>query len=354
MEGDDRPATSRQTLILVDAGYLLTVLRTDQQCARLDDLDLPNRQILCGSDSERSSPGPMAGVGTLVLRTPVCNTRCRSGVNDRRQNIDSGGNQVAEDIAAAVGAVAAIGTLIVAIKAAIYAKGQLDSAAAAVKEAAKQREAADRQHVQQLEHEERIREEESQPYVVVFTRLLQVRGLTLIELVVKNFGQTAALDVRFAWDQPLQQSFHGAIEDIALPERIALLPPGQEYTTLWDDVGRRRESAIKDQTTNRVKITYRRRPGEECQTQECIVDLAQYEAMQWVEIYTVHDLTKEIEKLRKSFDEFRKLPVQVHGWDGAEQLELRQEREAERMRQWKSRQEQQAGQRANGQAEPEG
>lgn len=229
-------------------------------------------------------------------------------------------------IASIIGGLAAIGALIVAIKAALYAKGQFQAATDSVQEAAAARTDTERQHQEQLRHEEAVRQEESDPYVAVFTRPLMIPGFFYVEFVIKNFGVTAALDVTFFWDKPPRRSFRGNIDPVLFPDRIPFLAPGQEISTLWDDGFKRVQSDLKDEDRHTVQVQYRRRPDGPILSQECVLDWEHYRSLHWVERKSTHSLTNEVEKLRKSFDKFRDGRLKVHTYDGEQQDEMERQR----------------------------
>ncbi|ULP35821.1 hypothetical protein MJO55_21600 [Mycolicibacterium rufum] len=86
------------------------------------------------------------------------------------------------------------------------------------------------------------RERVAQPEVVVFVDRHDVRGY--FDLVIKNFGQTAAYNVQITLP-PLQvvpyiNDVNGQeVTSAYVPKSIAVLAPGQEWRTLWDSYVRR-------------------------------------------------------------------------------------------------------------------
>lgn len=80
------------------------------------------------------------------------------------------------------------------------------------------------------------RDEQSQPNVVMFTEPMQA-DWQFLELVIKNYGQTPAYDVRVSLDTTPEVSpdYQGAdITKVAIPDQIPILAPGQEWRALWD------------------------------------------------------------------------------------------------------------------------
>ena len=90
----------------------------------------------------------------------------------------------------------------------------------------------------QVKQSRDLREEQARPYVVVF---VERAGVSTVDLVVKNFGLTAARRIRLLWDrEPLHYWSEGA-EPMKYFDEIPVLVPGQEWRTVWDHRGRRLE-----------------------------------------------------------------------------------------------------------------
>jgi hypothetical protein len=86
----------------------------------------------------------------------------------------------------------------------------------------------------QVTESKRLREEQVQPYVAVFARVARIG---IADVVIKNYGQTAARNVRVAFDPPLKRvafantpSMQEEIAELKFPT----LAPGQEWSTVWD------------------------------------------------------------------------------------------------------------------------
>ncbi len=119
----------------------------------------------------------------------------------------------------AVAAISQAATVLVAGVALIYARGQV-------------REARE------------TRERVAQPDVAVYIDHHDVRHY--LDLVIKNFGQTTAYNVRLTLP-PLQvapytnQITGEEVTSLWLPDTIAVLAPGQEWRTVWDSAVRRED-----------------------------------------------------------------------------------------------------------------
>ncbi len=79
----------------------------------------------------------------------------------------------------------------------------------------------------------RIHREQAQPYVAVGMRSLDQVDSCFIEFFVRNFGQTAAFDVRVTSDPPLQQAWQGEeSEPMWVFDVLPTLVPGDEWTQM--------------------------------------------------------------------------------------------------------------------------
>jgi hypothetical protein len=95
----------------------------------------------------------------------------------------------------------------------------------------------------QLREARRLRAAQAQPYVAIYTEE-NAAVWTAIDLVIKNFGATVAMDIRVAIDPAPQRAAGGSIEDVWTPQTIETLVPGQEWRTFWDTTLGREESEL--------------------------------------------------------------------------------------------------------------
>jgi hypothetical protein len=105
----------------------------------------------------------------------------------------------------------AVGTLVVAVVAAIYAG-------------------------QQVREARRSRDEQTRPYVAVYLEVLREVEMSMLQLVFKNFGTTTARDITVTVDQPMRRAWGRASspEELKLFDRLPALVPGQTWETLFD------------------------------------------------------------------------------------------------------------------------
>ncbi|WP_430332741.1 hypothetical protein [Rhodococcus sp. ACT016] len=181
---------------------------------------------------------------------------------------------------------ATVGLVVVAILTALYARRQLNEAAEAREQA---RELAD---------------EVAQPYVVAFMEP-SAASPQLIDLVIRNFGQTGANNIRVTSSPKLQQSSESGAppDDVVLPKPIPFLAPGQEWRVFWDSGLTRKDSGLPDSHT--VVVTYADSQGRRSSSAS-VLDFQAHEGRSWVDVKSIHDVAKalkEVENLLKSFKE---------------------------------------------------
>lgn len=193
----------------------------------------------------------------------------------------------------------------------------------------------------QVREARRTREEQAQPNVVLFTEL-NPSAKQFIEIVVKNYGTTPAYHVKAAFDPPLKATPNlvskGKLADVPVPE-FPILAPGQEWRTGWDhSVSRKQhqkkwalfsgkteneltndqkftiqaqmsytgetysyEQVIADMTLpslHTATVTYEDSHGKKFET-KAILDSELYKGTTWVDIKSVHDLVKTVDRQSK-------------------------------------------------------
>jgi hypothetical protein len=152
-----------------------------------------------------------------------------------------------------------VAAVVVAIKswrAAERAATAAEDAAKATKEAAEAgKEAAEANKTMAVEAE-RLRREQSQPYVVVFAEQIPATRYVL-DLVIKNFGSTAAHDIRVEIKPtPQRASVDDHMKrDVWWPAEIPVLVPQQEWRTRWDLAHVRQDSGLDDRHDAVVTFT---------------------------------------------------------------------------------------------------
>jgi hypothetical protein len=150
-----------------------------------------------------------------------------------------------------------------------------------------------------------------------------------LEIVLKNFGTTPAYDVHVDVRPPITSTPNlqtgDELADVPIPG-IPILAPGQEWRTVWDSAPERKQhtrqlqqrlgidgfsEADIERLTPTAKhdatVTYADSRKRRHETPS-VLDFDQREGTTWVDIKTVHDLTKTLEsKLSTQNDALAKI-----------------------------------------------
>lgn len=168
--------------------------------------------------------------------------------------------------------------------------------------------------VGQLGETRRLRLEQAQPYVVVFMEPSQA-GSWFVELVVRNFGATAAHDVRLNID-PAPRTQSGSRDQVWLPAVIPVLAPGQEWRTFWD-TGERVGSDLPDR--HEAVVAFTDSVGRRLPALPSILDWGVFENRATIELYGIHHAAKALRQIDKTLTGWRERPsggLKVYVRDG--------------------------------------
>lgn len=173
------------------------------------------------------------------------------------------------DVAGLAAAIAALGTLVVYVVIAFYAKNQLGQA-------------------------ERIRAEQARPYVIAEF----VSGF-LIDFRIRNLGTTMAKNVRLSWDRwpesTIRDSMWASPDDSAIfRDGIPSLAPHQEITTLFDAFEARLTEKLP--LTYTLKVSYTDSNGRPYED-EFILDLNMYLGLEVDTKKTINDVARQLERV---------------------------------------------------------
>jgi hypothetical protein len=168
---------------------------------------------------------------------------------------------------------------------------------------------------QQVRRNRRLAAEQTRPHVGMFMEP-HAADWHLIELVVRNFGKTAAYDVQFSFPHPptvaeYENATDGYADvvELKLPRQLPTLAPGQEWRTVWDSALDRNELGEGIESRFPGTVTYydradaprgwkfwkRRRRAYETKV---VLDWDALPPVQRIELMTDHNLAKrEKEKL---------------------------------------------------------
>jgi hypothetical protein len=162
----------------------------------------------------------------------------------------------------------------------------------------------------QLKRGRELRIEQMRPHVAMFMEP-HASDWHVIELVVRNFGQTAAYDVEFSFLNPptvaQYENAHDGMVDIGelrLPGELPVLAPGQEWRTVWDSSLDRYQLGGSIEWRFVGTMTYHDRPerktGWWCKLKNrrrsyktnVVLDWDDLQPVQRVELMTTHDLAR--------------------------------------------------------------
>lgn len=156
-----------------------------------------------------------------------------------------------------------------------------------------------------LRQNRQLKRDELRPHVVMYMEP-HPSDWHVIELVVRNFGKSAAHDIRFHFDEPLTVGRYedgpaDGLPDIAelrFPSELGQLAPGQEWRTVWDSAISREQFGGQIGSRFEGILRYADRPGArrsaDRQTYESsvVLDWATLQPVQRLELMTTHDLAK--------------------------------------------------------------
>ena len=201
-----------------------------------------------------------------------------------------------------------VGLLLVAIVAAFYAAQQLAEARRSREEATKDaydlqekaNKAAYQLHLEQI-----------QPNVVLIMEPGRA-DVHLFDLVLKNFGQTSAHDVRVSMgDSPLRRTSGdgGPLSEVVRwPEVIPVLAPGQELRIFWDNSVRRLDDP-QFPDRHEAQVNYTDTHGRPLESQ-AILDWGVYRQGLTTTVLGVHSLAKAVTTMATVVASFQE---DIHG-----------------------------------------
>lgn len=160
-----------------------------------------------------------------------------------------------------------------------------------------------------LKRNRELKIEEMRPHVAMFMEP-HAADWHVVELIVRNFGKTAAYDIEFSFLNPptvaQYENAHDGMVDIAelrLPGELPVLAPGQEWRTVWDSSLDRYELGGSIEWRFVGTLTYHDRPDRKTGRRKLndarrsyktnvVLDWDDLQPVQRVELMTNHDLAK--------------------------------------------------------------
>jgi hypothetical protein len=166
----------------------------------------------------------------------------------------------------------------------------------------------------QLRLNRRLTTEQIRPHVGMFMEP-HPTDWHVIEIVVRNFGQTAAYNIRFSFSTPPTvadyenaNDNYADVVELKLPRELPVLAPGQEWRLVWDSALDRAEIGSGIESRFAGTVIYHDRPDRprgwrfwrkarpELQT-DVVLDWDALPPVQRIELMTTHDMARR-EKLK--------------------------------------------------------
>ncbi len=97
------------------------------------------------------------------------------------------------------------------------------------------------------------RDEQAQPYVAIYMEPTEA-DRNAVDLIVKNFGATAARDIAITIEPPLKSSLNAEVDNVNVPSVIRTLVPGQQWSTFWDTTFHRRDRGLPTHHTATIQF----------------------------------------------------------------------------------------------------
>jgi hypothetical protein len=191
-------------------------------------------------------------------------------------------------------ALGTMGTLIVALVAAIFVWVQV-------------RDARD------------LRREQARPYVAAYLELGNEVEVSLMFLIIKNFGSTTARNISISSDKPMKRAWGNeqAPEDLPLFDRLPVLVPGQQWKTLFDWGPSRFNADLNEVYTLTVESSDS--DGKRLRDETFEIDWNTFKPTKNIGVKTTHDIGKAVEKISrtmKTWSEGNNGPLSVLVRDG--------------------------------------
>lgn len=192
--------------------------------------------------------------------------------------------------------------------------------------------------LRQIRASREITDQESWPYVAVYMEQSPASRV-VIDLVVKNFGKTTALDVTLSSEPPLERTAgNGNVELLWLPDLIPTLVPGQEWRVLWDVGPQRHESKLP--TRHEVTVTFTRhnkKKNEAPFSYTFNLDWAALLGRENVVVRGIHDIAGSMKEIQQDVHRWRESSgggLNVYVRDG----DVKDAKKRQQYDRWRSRQ----------------
>lgn len=138
--------------------------------------------------------------------------------------------------------------------------------------------------------------ERSQPYVVAYIESSETNE-QIVQLVIKNFGLTAAHNLRVQIDPwPERSKMNGEYREVGIPTTMPILAPGQEWKTFWDVASERSDSDLPD--CHEGVLIYDGLDNRQIET-PVVLDWAMFRPRMYMDIKTIRHAAKTLAKIEE-------------------------------------------------------
>jgi hypothetical protein len=167
----------------------------------------------------------------------------------------------------------------------------------------KQYRATSAASVEQSRVAQALAEEEARPYVVAYMEQ-STAGPGWIDLVVRNYGKTAARDIRMTATPELRRSAPTGdeTEGVKVFEVLGLLAPGQEWRCFWDRTWRRHEVRLPDRYE--VVLSYSDHDAKPLPSLTLPLDWGPFLGAGPLDTYGLHHAAKALREIEKTLGRF--------------------------------------------------
>jgi hypothetical protein len=165
----------------------------------------------------------------------------------------------------------------------------------------------------------RLRLDQAQPYVVAYMEQ-NPNSPTLVELVIRNFGTTAARNVQITSDPTIRRTTDAEqSEEVWLPSGIPVLVPQQEWRTYWDSgLARKDHPTLSGANRHVVTVTYDGVERTPRQASTSVIDWGAYVGRMYMATKTVHHAAGALGEIAKTLGKWTEGPdgLSVYTRDG--------------------------------------
>jgi hypothetical protein len=192
--------------------------------------------------------------------------------------------------------------------------------------------------LRQVGEARRLRVEQAKPYVALYLELGKEVDASLMFLVIRNFGQTTARDIEIFGPERMLRAWGNADdpEELKIVERLPVLVPGQEWRTLFDWGPDRHKANLVDPYSFTVKS--KDSGGRKLKDETFVIDWTTFVTSRMIGVKTVHDVGKALEKIEHHLNRWNGggngMKVVTRNGDAIDRWN--QEEHERRMAQWES------------------